>query len=62
MLDIVTSYNFFILVVVVTVAMIVVVVVDLYAYFRVEVWGKESGLYPPSGWSHRIKELDLPLG
>jgi hypothetical protein len=44
------------------VTMIVVVTVGLHLYFMVAGWRKERGLYPPSGWSYRIKELELPLG
>jgi hypothetical protein len=28
----------------------VVVIVSLHLYFKAAGWGKESGLYPPSGW------------
>jgi hypothetical protein len=38
------------------------VTVGLHLYFRVVGWGKERGLYPPSSWSQRIRELELPSG
>jgi hypothetical protein len=47
-----------IVVVKVTVAVIVAVIVGLNLYFRVEIQGKERGLYPPSDWSRRIRELE----
>jgi hypothetical protein len=34
--------------------------VGLHLYFRVAGRGNERVLYPPSGWSHRIRELDIP--
>jgi hypothetical protein len=36
-------------IVVVAVAEIVVVTIGLHLYFRATGWGKERGLYPPSG-------------
>jgi hypothetical protein len=41
---------------------IVVVTVVLHLYFRAVGQGKERGLYPPSGWIQRIKELDIVTG
>jgi hypothetical protein len=43
---------------VVTVAEIVIVTVGLHLYFKAVGRGKERGLYPPSGWSWRIRELE----
>jgi hypothetical protein len=47
-------------IVIVTVAVIVLVTVGLQLYFRSVGRGNERGLYPPSGWSWRIRELEHP--
>ena len=44
------------------VEMIVVVTIGIHLYFRVAGWGKERGLYPPSSWCRRIRELEFPPG
>jgi hypothetical protein len=59
---IVTVEVIVIVTVAVTVEMIMVVTIGLHLYFMEEGQGKERGLYPPSGWSQRIEELDIPSG
>jgi hypothetical protein len=49
-----------IVIVAVTMAVIVVVTIGIHLYFNVRRWGKERGLYPSSGWSWRIRELEIP--